>query len=54
MTEGNDKKEACLCGVPRDRHEKIDITKTTTCPYCGIRFESSQEVLVHIFKFHSG
>lgn len=34
--------------------QKIDVTKTKTCPYCGILFESPREVLMHIFTFHSG
>jgi len=52
---GRDKfQKHCTCNPKPDKHYKFDIRKTTTCPYCGIRFASSREVLIHIFKFHSG
>jgi uncharacterized Zn-finger protein len=43
-----------MCNAKTLPNGKIDIAKTTVCPYCQMRFKSSREVLVHIFHFHSG
>ncbi len=54
MDNRKDQNEHCICNAKPLSNDRVDITKTTACPYCGMRFESSREVLVHVFHFHSG
>ncbi|UCG78078.1 MAG: hypothetical protein JSV21_11045 [Nitrospirota bacterium] len=44
----------CLCDFDLPDDHRFDVTKTTKCPYCGSIFDSSRELLVHIFAFHAG
>ncbi len=30
-----------------------DSSKKMDCPYCGVIFESSDELFTHVFTFHS-
>ncbi|GBD99486.1 hypothetical protein BMS3Abin07_01523 [bacterium BMS3Abin07] len=48
--------ESYTCGhdAESDDIPGIDISKTTVCPYCGIKFGRASEVLIHILSFHSG
>ncbi|WP_420264746.1 hypothetical protein [Candidatus Magnetominusculus dajiuhuensis] len=32
---------------------KDDTTKRTNCPYCGIVFDSSDDLFTHVFTAHS-
>lgn len=46
--------EYCSCNAYSEKDQRVDIKNTTACPYCGIIFDSSRDVLVHIFTFHPG
>jgi hypothetical protein len=34
-------------------HDVKDILKMTDCPHCGKRFSKPDELLLHVFIYHS-